>query len=116
MHPLLNKLPTTKPEDRVGQRSLQNGYNLVNVSLAISGMLIRPVKVPIVLMQSKALLNWQWARTGGPVTAEERAIYWTMQVAHIVYGLRYAQVGEYTVLSVMWLAPALSLTGYKLGA
>jgi len=58
IHPLLNKIPVAKKEDRIGQRSAQNCYNYVNVSLAIAG-----------------LLNWQWARTGGPQTFEEKIIY-----------------------------------------
>lgn len=37
IHPLLNKIPITKKEDKVGQRSAQNCYNYVNVSLAIAG-------------------------------------------------------------------------------
>lgn len=60
------------------------------------------------------LLNWQWARTRGPQTFEEKIIYWTLLATHLVYGYRYAQVGEYSVLSVMWVAPALSLAGYQL--
>ena len=37
IHPLLNKIPVLKKEDRVGQRSAQNCYNYVNVSLAVAG-------------------------------------------------------------------------------
>lgn len=37
IHPLLNKIPVSKKEDRIGQRSAQNCYNYVNVSLAVAG-------------------------------------------------------------------------------
>lgn len=37
MHPLINKIPVLKKEDRIGQRSAQNCYNYVNVSLAVAG-------------------------------------------------------------------------------
>ena len=41
-------------------------------------------------------------------------MYWTLMITHFLYGLRYAQVGEYSVLSVMWVAPALKAVAYGL--
>ncbi|KAJ9619486.1 hypothetical protein H2203_008264 [Taxawa tesnikishii (nom. ined.)] len=49
-----------------------------------------------------ALLNWQWARTGGPTTKEERAMFWTFLVTHLWSGFRYFQIGVYPPLGSLW--------------
>jgi len=51
IHPLLNKIPITKQEDRVAQRSAQNCYNYVNVGMAITGTFE-------ILIQNVAESNW----------------------------------------------------------
>ena len=58
---------------------------------------------------TKALLNWQWARTGGPQTREEMAVFWTILGMGLWSGLRYVQVGEFKPLGCLVLAPACSV-------
>ncbi|EON64726.1 hypothetical protein W97_03959 [Coniosporium apollinis CBS 100218] len=91
VHPAINSIPST-PQHRIGQRGAQNCYNYVNASLLVA-----------------ALLNWQWARTGGPQTREEMAVFWTILGIGLWSGLRYVQVGEFKPLGCLVLAPACSV-------
>ncbi len=125
VHPAINTIPNTR-QHRVGKRGAQNCYNYVNASMAVAGMLspfpsfppLRlgppPLLYPVLegsitdARAIEALLNWQWARTGGPKTPEEMAVFWAILAAGFWSGFRYVQVGEYKPLPVLVVAPTLS--------
>jgi hypothetical protein len=54
-----------------------------------------------ILMNYAALLNWQWGRTGGPKTNEEKLIFWTLVVNGSVDGATYISGGMYGPLGCM---------------
>jgi hypothetical protein len=59
-----------------------------------------------------AILNWQWARTGGPQTAEEKVVFWTLFFGGLISGATYISGGLYTPLICSWAAPMCSVAAY----
>jgi hypothetical protein len=57
-------------------------------------------------------LNWQWAKTGGPRSTEELAVFATLIAAGAIDGATYLLASEWAPLAPMWLAPACSLAAY----
>jgi len=96
VHPVIAAIPNT-PNNRIAKRGAQSCWNYVNASLLIV-----------------ALLNWQWSRTLGPKTMEEKVMIWTLSLAGAVSTWTYAQVGIYLPLPCLLVAPTLSLLGWRL--
>ncbi len=61
-----------------------------------------------------ALLNWQWSRSAGPRTTEEKAMLFTLSVAGAIWSARYAQISTYMPLFPLLIAPSCSLAAYVL--
>jgi len=94
VHPAIGSIPSGS-QTAIGKRGAQSAWNYVNASLLVA-----------------ALLNYQWSRTHGPRTTEEKAMLATLMVAGWINSCRYIQVGAYPPLVCLAVAPACSLLGY----
>jgi hypothetical protein len=121
VHPTLNTIQTPSPagnsktaaRNLAGKRSAQACFNYINGSLFIAGkphMYKHPHvwSVTVVL----ALLNWQWARTGGPKSKEEQLLLWTLFINGLIDGATYISGNLYSPLGCMWVAPMCSVAAY----
>jgi len=104
VHPTLNTIVTSSKDDKkvparnlAGKRSAQACFNYINGSLLIA-----------------ALLNWQWARTGGPRSLEEKLVFWTLIINGAIDGATYASAKLYAPLICMWAAPLCSMAALLL--
>ncbi|KAL2217312.1 hypothetical protein M432DRAFT_669704 [Thermoascus aurantiacus ATCC 26904] len=79
------------PEHALGKATATTAWDMVNSMLA-----------------ALALLNFQWAKRGGPRTLEERLIVWTSVLAGTLVGWRYFKVHAYAALGCLWVAPWMS--------
>ncbi|KAH7042275.1 hypothetical protein B0J12DRAFT_674552 [Macrophomina phaseolina] len=91
VNPAIRSIPPA-PELALGKATATTAWDMVNAMLA-----------------TLALLNYQWAKTGGPKSFEEKAIVWTSMLAGSIVGWRYFKVKSYAGLGCLWLAPAFSL-------
>ncbi|KAJ9641332.1 hypothetical protein H2199_005302 [Coniosporium tulheliwenetii] len=121
-HATISTIPDT-PQHKAGKRAAHICFNYVNNSLAVAGALypfpvfivrlkspfLASAEMPLMLTDAsrKALLNWQWARTGGPRTREEWAMFWIILGAGFWHGFRYSQGGQYAPLGALVVAPIL---------
>lgn len=58
------------------------------------------------------LLYWQWAQSGGPRTAAEQWMFWSMIPMDILGGWKYLKIGYYQPLIPLWYANAFGLAAY----
>ncbi|RAK72496.1 uncharacterized protein BO72DRAFT_489691 [Aspergillus fijiensis CBS 313.89] len=56
-----------------------------------------------------ALLNYKWAKSGGPTTTMEKWIVGVNAIAGVLVGVQYFKARLNVALSVLWLAPGLSI-------
>ncbi|RAL08902.1 uncharacterized protein BO97DRAFT_459886 [Aspergillus homomorphus CBS 101889] len=55
------------------------------------------------------LLNYRWARSGGPTSTAEQWMVGANALAGALVGVRYYKAGLNIGLLVLWLAPSLSI-------
>ncbi|RYO91181.1 hypothetical protein DL766_001212 [Monosporascus sp. MC13-8B] len=79
----VDKIPASK-ELALGKATATTAWDMVNGMFA-----------------TLALLNYQWARTGGPKTVEEVLIVWTTAATGFYVGLRYFKVNSYAGLGYL---------------
>lgn len=112
VYPALRSAPKNS-KHAVGLRGAENCWNYVVASLIIAcGFSVNEVEVYSGADLNLALMNWQYSKTGGPVSREDIGIFWTIIGMHGINGFRYAQVGAYETLLPMWIAPLLSVAAY----
>lgn len=51
-----------------------------------------------------ALLNWRWARNGGPKDTDEKAIFYTVLIAGVLGGFGFYKAEVYPPLGSLWFA------------
>lgn len=97
------------PEHALGKATATTAWDMVNSMLAALGRL-NPAQSyqSTILTTHAALLNFQWAKRGGPRTLEERLIVWTSVLAGTLVGWRYFKVHAYAALGCLWVAPWMS--------
>jgi len=64
-----------------------------------------------VLLFVNAVLNWQWAQTGGPQTRGEKLVVLSMALAGLPASVRYFQSKDYPALGPMFIAPVAAVIG-----
>jgi hypothetical protein len=105
VHSALNTIAPTTNDRRVAQAGAKNSWDWVNAGLAIEGKATVASALITAGLTLLALLTWQWARTNGPRTSEERAIVLAILAAGLWAGRRYYRAGAYAPLGCMWVAP-----------
>ncbi len=124
VYPAVNSI-SSLPQHLVGQRGAQDGWNYMNASLFVAGacfFVLRacsqnentPIHHPT-NQNFTALLNWQWSRTRGPKTTEEKIMLATLSIAGGISSFRYVQVGAYMPLFCLLVAPTASLFAWYFG-
>ncbi|KAH8743157.1 hypothetical protein F5883DRAFT_570078 [Diaporthe sp. PMI_573] len=88
--PAIAEIPISS-ELALGKATATTAWDMVNGMLAILG-----------------LLNYKWAKTGGPKPLEEKIIVWTTLALGSYVGLRYFKVKSYAGLGCLWAAPWLT--------
>ena len=113
-YPALKTIPSTH-EHTLGKTSARVSYDFANATLAIAGEFCMSLTQGETGCSSlSALLNWQWSRTLGPVSVEERFMMWALVMGCGVGTWRYTQAGMYGPLICTFVAPVCSLVGWWL--
>lgn len=73
-------------------------------------------KLLIQVFSRTALLNYQWALTGGPTTMAEQLMLLASVAASAYPGYGYFKLGAYAPLGCLWVAPWCSAAAFLLGA
>lgn len=107
--PGINTMKTDKKEGEVAKASVTACFNYINGALIVAGIDRFSLQLVLLALTVLALLNWQWAKTGGPKTLEEKGIFWTLAINGLIDGATYFRVGEYPPLGFAWVAPALGV-------
>ncbi|EEU36168.1 uncharacterized protein NECHADRAFT_87073 [Fusarium vanettenii 77-13-4] len=91
----IQTIPEDSPVVKRGKEVVRTAWDLTNGSLVIL-----------------ALLNYRWAKAGGPGSLEEKLMIVASALSGWYVGVQYFKIGMYIPLSVLWVAPVASLVAW----